>query len=116
MTAEALQRTQHDLRSPAWRPVWKGVVMLIRTDLAQCTQGIDTLCQVVSARLITHGGRRAISTKVPYSLVRHYFQVEDGDAVEVYAELMGEHLEFFERASKREFFLHTPETSSSPAH
>ena len=49
-------------------------------------------------------------------------QAGDGDAVEVYAELLltapdapdPYHIEFYEKASKREFFLHDPSITPVP--
>ena len=62
------------------------------------------MCKVVSARRLEYGGRRAIVTELPYGMLKHYFQIGDGDSVVVYAELKGEHLEFYEKAGIKEFF------------
>jgi len=76
----------------------------------------DDLVWVKSARRSELGGKRAICQQMPWGLVSRYFRTEDTDSVYVYAELHGGdggHLEFYERASQREFFtvvesFHTP--------
>ena len=97
---------------------WKGVVMVIRPDVSQMPEGEEPMCRVVSARMLELNGMRAISETMPYAMLAHYFRIGDEDAVEVYAELTGGnggHLQFYERASKREFFTESPQ-SFVPAH
>ena len=99
---------------------WAGVVMLIRPDISKQSEGARPMVHVVSAREIDLGGKRAVKTQLPYEMVAHHYKLDDGDAIEMYAELTetspGEHhIQIIERASKREFFLH-PEQSSQPAH
>ena len=107
-------------RNPGAR--WCGVVMLIRPDESKLSYGEKPLALVVSKRDLELDGRRAVRTQVDYELVRKFFRSEDGDACEVYAELIEtspgtHHIEFVERASKRDFFLHVPQVSRSvPAH
>lgn len=106
----------HTQRDP--HATWKGIVMIIRPDTASLSHGAEPLCRVVSKRDLDLNGMRAISEKMPYSMFSHYFQNEDGDAVEVYAEFIGGdggHLEFYERATKIDFFLHDAQVSV-PAH
>lgn len=98
---------------------WCGVVMIIRPDVSQLSESVEPMCRVVSKRDLDMNGRRAVAETLPYAPLAHWFQVDDGDAVEVYAEVTpnGEglhHLEFIERASKRDFFLHTPQISTRP--
>lgn len=90
--------------------------MLLREDPPRLSDTGQAICRVVSARLIELNGLRAVATWVPMSLVSHYFQAGDGDAVEVYAELENEHLTFRERTSKREFFNSPGPQSPTPAH
>lgn len=94
-----------------WIPTWRGVVMIIRADASKMPHLIKPMAHVLSPIRIEYNARRAIQVRVDYSLVKHYFKAEDGDAVEVYAELTGENLTFHERASKAEFFL-IPETGT----
>lgn len=108
------QPVPHIQRAPDAK--WAGVVMIIRPDLSKLPKGEDPQCRVVSARLLEHDGKRAIAVDLPYAMLAHYFQSDDGDAVEVYAELAGEHLEFYERASKADFFKVSPVMSPVPAH
>lgn len=86
--------------------LWKGVVAIERPDPMR--PGEPT-CKVMSARTQI-GGLRAIYTKVPLALVAHKFRATDGDSCYVYAELSGApndaHIQFYERASQREFFTH----------
>jgi len=97
---------------------WAGVLMVIRPDPNKMPEGVDPMCRVVSKIDPALGNRRAIAEQFHYSALKHWFTSEDGEAIEVYAELSGGdggHLEIYERASKREFFLHEAK-SSSPAH
>lgn len=86
---------------------WSGVVMIIRPEWPND----QDMCKVLSACTIEYGGRRAIGCMVPYGLVRQYFDAFDGEEVHVFAEYkhvpgpQGGHLEFYEKASKLEFFL-----------
>jgi hypothetical protein len=92
--------------------------MIIRPAPSKVSEGVDPMCRVVSKIDPALGNRRAIAENFPYSFVKQWFKSEDGDAVEVYAELSGGdggHLEIYERASKRDFFLHEAK-SSFPAH
>jgi len=82
--------------------IWSGVVLVERPKNPQP----DTLCQVSSARTLALDGKRAIFCKLPYKMFKHYFTAIDQGEVCVYAEYKDEHLEFYERASKREYFLH----------
>ena len=66
--------------------------------------------RLISARTQL-GGMRAIAVELPYAMVKHKFRLEDGDSCYCYAELIGDHLEIYERATQREFFLH-PEQHS----
>ena len=87
---------------------WTGVVMIERPKRATP----DSLCWVRSARTMALDGKRAIVCQLPYKMFAHYFTSLDGGDVCVYAEFKdtggpdGGHLEFYERASKKEFFLH----------
>lgn len=97
---------------------WKGIVMIIRPDVTRLSHRDTPTCRVVSKRDLELNGLRAISETMPYEPLAHYFNHDDGDAVEVYAELTGGdggHLEFYERATKRDFFNHQAQ-SSVPAH
>ena len=114
------QQTAPDHRMPNTPAVWKGIVVIERPDLTKLSQDEQPMVWVKSARLIEHGGLRAICTRVPYAMVAHYFRAEDPDFVPVYAELSGVdrpeggHLEFYERASHRDFFTHPEQLT--PAH
>ena len=66
----------------------------------------DTPCLVTSARTMALGGKRAIYCTLPYSMVVQYFNSADCAEVCAYAEFKEGHLEIYERASKREYFLH----------
>jgi len=82
---------------------WEGVVMVIRPDPSKMRQGDDPLCRVISARTIQFAGRRAISERLPYSFLRHFFRSEDTDHCFVEAEFFcddkdGGHLEFYCRS------------------
>lgn len=106
-------------RSPTAK--WCGIVMLIRCDLTKLSEGEVAMCRVVSKKDPKLNYRRAVADEVPYAPLARWFNSDDGDAVEVYAEVLsnGEgshHLEIYERASKRDFFLHEPQESSTPAH
>ena len=81
---------------------WKGVVMIERP--AQLAP--DVPCRVTSARTLALDGKRAIYCKLPYAMFSRYFTAVDGAEVCAYAEFRDGHLEFFERASQREYFLH----------
>ena len=81
---------------------WKGVVMIERPRNANN----DSQCVVTSARTLALDGKRAIKCQLPYSMLRQYFTTFDGLDVCVYAEFKDEHLELYERASKKEYFLH----------
>lgn len=80
---------------------WSGVVMIERPRNASR----ETLCRVTSARTMAFDAKRAIGEMLPYSLFRHYFVGVNSDHLCVYAEFNNGHLEFYERASKREYFL-----------
>lgn len=95
---------------PAGRVLWKGVVAIERPDPARSAHTEQPMCKVMSARTMA-GGRRAILVDLPYTVLRDKFRLEDGDSVYHYAELIGEHLEIYERASQRDFFLHTEQSS-----
>src|SRR4051812_11018083 len=100
------QRPEYD-RAPFQRGTgeWQGIVMIIRPDPSKVMVTDDTQCKVVSPRRLQYNGLRAIATHLPYGLFRQtYFSTDDGDNVCVYAELKGEHLEFFEKANVTEFF------------
>lgn len=104
------------IRDPS--ATWKGVVMIIRPDTSRLSHGAEPVCRVVSKRDLELNGMRAIAETMPYALLSRYFRDDDGDAVEVYAELTGGdggHLEFYERATKRDFFVHEAQVSV-PAH
>lgn len=81
---------------------WKGVVMIERPRNANNY----SQCVVTSARTMALDGKRAIKCHLPYEMLRHYFMMFDGLDVCAYAEFKDEHLEFYERASKKEYFLH----------
>lgn len=99
---------------------WCGIVMIIRPDVSKLPQGHGTpLARVVSKRDLELDGKRAIAEWLPLPMFDRYFQAGDGDAVEVYAELLPmpgrlPHLEFYEKASKREFFLQEPTITLPP--
>lgn len=83
---------------------WSGVVSIERPDtLNNGLASADPLCRVLSARNLSFNGRRAIMTLVPYSLVRHFFQVEDEGQIYVSASLRDEHLEFHDRCDFMEW-------------
>jgi hypothetical protein len=63
----------------------------------------DAMCNVFSARAIEFGGRRAVCTKLPYSLVRQLFQSDDDGSIYVAADLRGEHLQLHERCDFKEW-------------
>lgn len=90
---------------------WDGIVMVIRADPVKMATLKKSMVHVMSACRLEYGGRRAIQTRLPYEMVSHLFQSDDGDAIEVFATLRGEHLQLHERASKAEFFL-IPEKGS----
>ena len=96
-----------------------GVLMVIRPDMSKVTEGQHPRCYVCSQRDLELNGSRFIGEYMDYAMLAHYFRPEDGDAVEVYAELTGGHnghLQFYERASKREFFTNPFKISFVPAH
>lgn len=96
------------------RALWCGVVMIIREDPSKVSHGVEPRCRVVSKIDPQLGNRRAIAEWISYNGVKEWFDGVEGDAVEVYAELIpGEanHLEIVERASKRDFFRHVPEVN-----
>lgn len=100
------------------RALWCGVVMVLRQDPTKVPHGVEPKCKVVSKIDPLLGDRRAICEWISYNGVKDWFRAEDGDAIEVYAELIpGEsnHLEFVERASKRDFFRHVPEVTPVPS-
>lgn len=86
---------------------WQGVVCIDRKEF----YGTKMLVNVYSAKTMTYGGRRAIKCQLPWSIVEKYFQAGDGPEAYTYAEfkdnLDGQpgHLELYEKASHREFFL-----------
>lgn len=61
------------------------------------------MCLVRSARSLAWDGKRAISTTLPWDMLRHFFTTRDEDHVFAWAELHGEHLELIERASLKEW-------------
>jgi hypothetical protein len=81
-------------------PVWKGVVAIERVNGSP-------YCKVFSARTPDTGLIPAISCEVAYEAVKKYFGDWDRDSAYAYAELVGEHLQLYERASQKEFFLTT---------
>jgi hypothetical protein len=87
---------------------WKGVVMIERPNFGSRSHMPfeQVICRVMSARLIEFGGKRAINETLPYSLLSKYFEAEDGDNVLVYAEFNKGHLQFYERASFKEWVEH----------
>ena len=89
---------------------WKGIVAIERPEPTKALQTTQPMCRVISARTQL-GGMRAIAVELPYAMVKHKFRLEDGDSCYCYAELIGDHLEIYERATQREFFLH-PEQHS----
>ena len=92
---------------------WQGVVMIERPK----NPDSDTLCEVSSARSIYYNGLRAIYCKLPYGALKHYFTPEDGSHCYVYAEHKDGLTEFYERASKREYFLNaSPMVSGAVRH
>ena len=104
---------------------WCGIVMIIRPDPTKLSEGEKPLAWVCSKRDLLLNGRRAISEQMPLEMLAHYFQAGDGDAVEVYAEFTARpngapgHLEFYEKASKAEFFKVEPVATNPvpvPAH
>lgn len=97
---------------------WCGVVMVLRDDPSRLPHGVKPKAHAVSKIDPDLGDHRAISTPVDYETVKKFFSSGHGDAVEVYVELIGEHLEFVELASKRDFFLHEAQATpvSVPAH
>lgn len=106
------------------RATWCGIVMVIREDPSKLPHGVKPNCRAVSKKDPELGDRRAISTLVDYDVVRKFFRLGDGDAVEVYVEVTEtdpvthtHHIEFVELASKRDFFLHPAQaTGPVPAH
>lgn len=116
------QGTDHQTPEVPWRNYetepfirgsgdWQGVVMIERTEFMSDNEK----CRVTSGRRLDLGGMRAIVSHLPYGMLKHYFNVEDGDNVCVYAELKNGHLEFYERASLREFLLFdTPNAPKDP--
>ena len=90
--------------------IWKGVVAIERSNWAASSHDEQPMCRVLSARTLDRG-MCAISTRIPQSMLRDKFRVEDGDSVYHYAELHGDHLQILDRATQRDFFLH-PEQSS----
>lgn len=79
--------------------------------LAHVPFGEEPLCRVISARLIELGGARAIAVMLPLAMCNRYFQAGDKDTVCVYAELTGEHLQLYERASLKEWVEHSAPTT-----
>lgn len=90
---------------------WCGVVMIIRPDLSRLSADSVPMCRVVSKIDPALGERRAVAESMAYAPLAGLFSVDDGDAIEFYAEVIPSgpdlfHIEFVERASKRDFFLH----------
>ena len=91
-------------------------------DVTKLDAGEEPLAWVCSKIDPQLGRRRAISERMPLSMFSDYFQAEDGDAVEIYAELTladptsaaPYHIQFYEKASKRDFFLHEPSVTPGP--
>lgn len=77
---------------------WEGVVMIERPDETKLSYGAEPLCTVMSARTIQLNGKRAIYTKLPYGLFKHYFNSGDGDHIFCEAEFKDGHLEVYGRA------------------
>ena len=75
------QPVPHIQRAPNAK--WAGVVMIIRPDLSKLSEGAAPMVRVLSARLLEQDGKRAIAETMPYEPFAHYFQSDDGDAVEV---------------------------------
>jgi hypothetical protein len=93
---------------------WEGVLMIERLDPTKISEGDDPMCRVMSARTIQLGGRRAINTRLPYSMVSHLFRAGDLDTCFVEAEFKadgqgGGHLQFYERsrASLKDWVLYS---------
>jgi len=98
---------------------WCGIVMIIRPDVTKLPEGVEPKCRVVSKIDPDLGDRRAVAETMDYAPIAGLFNSDDGDAIEYYAEVIPTgsgvfHLEFVERASKRDFFLHVPQISTSP--
>lgn len=101
---------------PTPQVTWKGILMLVRPDTSKMPHLAKPMIWALSPIRIEYGGRRAIAERFPYAMLAHYFKDGDGDSVEVYAEMTGGdggHLQFYERASKSEFFL-VPEQGTLP--
>lgn len=89
--------------------------------LATCAALRETpMCIVVSARLVQLNGRRAIFEKIPYDVLKHLFQSDDGDSIFCEAEFKDGHLEFYGRsgASIEDWVLYsyTPELLLRASH
>jgi hypothetical protein len=79
---------------------WSGVVQVERPDGFPTP---DAMCKVYSARTLEFNGARAISVMMPYKAVRHYFQSDDEDVIQVAADLRGEHLQLHDRCDFKEW-------------
>jgi len=80
---------------------WSGVVMIERPNLTNLSYGTDPQCRVMSARTIQLDGKRAIYCELPYSMLKQYFQSEDGDHCFVEAEFKDGHLEFYKKSKAK---------------
>ena len=80
---------------------WSGVVLIERPPKAEP----DSICIVTSAKTVAYGGKRAIYCKLPYKMFQQHFRQDDGQELCMYAEWRDGYLQFYERASKREYFL-----------
>jgi len=80
---------------------WSGVVCIERPK----NPDDGSVCVVSSARSIIYNGMRAIYCELPYGAVKQYFGAGDAAECYVYAEHKDGLTQFYERASKREYFL-----------
>jgi len=102
MRTNILEPIDNDGRFARGTGEWTGIVLIERPNQPHP----ESPCRVTSARTIALDGRRAIFCYLTYKTVEEYFSIFDGFDTYRYAEFKEGHLEFYERAEQRDYFLH----------
>jgi hypothetical protein len=84
------------------RPTWEGTVRVERPH----NPTPQSMCRIISARLLCLNGARMVGAKVPYAAVRMHFRAGDLDYITLHAEVRHGALILRERAKPVDFFHH----------
>jgi len=114
-TGDQLQKTTEPAPFVRGKGQWQGVVAIERASRMLILPSDHAQCNVYSARTLAFDGRRAIFIKLPYRMLKQHFYSDDNLIVYHFAEFKDGHLEIYERASKREFFLNAGKPQETAA-